>query len=99
MSHLDRAEVQKVAHLARLNLTPEEEIAFTTQLGSILDYFEQLSGLDTEGVAPTTRAIELSNVLRADELQPTVDREAMLQEAPAPEGDFFRVPQILGGED
>ncbi|WP_072621239.1 Asp-tRNA(Asn)/Glu-tRNA(Gln) amidotransferase subunit GatC [Spirulina major] len=99
MAKLDRSDVQKVADLARLRLTEAEEIAFTTQLSSILDYFEQLSNLDTENVEPTTRAIELSNIVRADELQPTVDPEIMLQEAPEPEGEFFRVPQILGGEE
>ncbi|MDB9494279.1 Asp-tRNA(Asn)/Glu-tRNA(Gln) amidotransferase subunit GatC [Spirulina major CS-329] len=98
MAKLDRSDVQKVADLARLRLTEAEEIAFTTQLSSILDYFEQLSNLDTENVEPTTRAIELSNIVRADELQPTVDPAIMLQEAPEPEGEFFRVPQILGGE-
>jgi aspartyl-tRNA(Asn)/glutamyl-tRNA(Gln) amidotransferase subunit C len=99
MAKLDRSDVQKVADLARLRLTDAEEIAFTTQLSSILDYFEQLSNLDTENVEPTTRAIELSNITRPDELQPTVDPETMLQEAPEPEGEFFRVPQILGGEE
>lgn len=99
MAKLDRSDVQKVADLARLRLTDAEEIAFTTQLSSILDYFEQLSNLDTENVKPTTRAIELSNITRADELQTTVDPKTMLQEAPEPEGEFFRVPQILGGEE
>jgi aspartyl-tRNA(Asn)/glutamyl-tRNA(Gln) amidotransferase subunit C len=64
-----------------------------------LQYFEQLSELDTENVEPTTRAIELSNVLRPDTSQVYPHREELLKEAPQPEGDFFRVPQILGGEE
>lgn len=92
---INQEEVQKVAHLARLDLTPSEEKAFAQQLSSILEYFEQLSELDTTDVPPTTRAIELSNVTRQDQLQSTVDREAMLKEAPEQEDDFFRVPQIL----
>ncbi|MCW6037653.1 Asp-tRNA(Asn)/Glu-tRNA(Gln) amidotransferase subunit GatC [Spirulina subsalsa FACHB-351] len=96
---LDREQVHKVAHLARLDLTPEEETAFTQQLSSILDYFEQLEELDTENVHPTTRAIEISNVTRPDTLRTMEDREKMLQEAPEQEGDFFRVPQILSTED
>ena len=93
---IDRPQVHKVALLARLELTPEEEAQFTTQLSSILEYFEQLSELDTENVPPTTRAIEISNITRPDALKPSPDREALLKEAPEQEGDFFRVPQILG---
>ncbi|MFQ3638336.1 MAG: Asp-tRNA(Asn)/Glu-tRNA(Gln) amidotransferase subunit GatC, partial [Cyanobacteriota bacterium] len=63
---LDREQVHKVAHLARLALTPDEEEQFTTQLGSILEYFEQLNELDTRDVPPTTRAIDVSNVVRPD---------------------------------
>ncbi len=96
---INRQQVQKVAHLARLELTSEEEEQFTTQLSSILEYFEQLSELDTEDVAPTTRAIEVSNVIRPDTLQSYRDREALLKEAPEQEGDFFRVPQILSSDE
>ena len=95
---IDREQVHKVALLARLELTPEEEEQFTTQLGSILDYFAQLSELDVTDVQPTTRAIDVSNVTRKDELQPYGEREAMLTNAPDQEGDFFKVPQILSAE-
>ncbi|MEI2581230.1 Asp-tRNA(Asn)/Glu-tRNA(Gln) amidotransferase subunit GatC [Scytonema sp. PRP1] len=95
---IDSEQVRKVAHLARLELTPEEEEKFTTQLGSILDYFEQLSELDVNNVPPTTRAIDVSNVTRADELQPYPNREDILQSAPEQEGDFFKVPKILNEE-
>jgi aspartyl-tRNA(Asn)/glutamyl-tRNA(Gln) amidotransferase subunit C len=99
---IDREQVRKVAHLARLELTPEEEEKFTTQLSDILEYFEQLSELDTDDVQPTARAIDVSNVTRADRLQPYTNREMILDSAPDREstaqGDFFKVPQILGGE-
>ena len=95
---IDRDQVRKVALLARLQLTAEEEDQFTTQLGSILEYFEQLSELDVTDVKPTTRAIDVSNVTRADELQPYSDREAILNNAPDREGEFFKVPQILSTE-
>lgn len=91
----DRDQVRKVSHLARLELTEQEEAQFVSQLSSILDYFQQLSELDTENVPPTTRAIEVSNVERADELQPYPHREALLQSAPEQEGDYFKVPKIL----
>jgi aspartyl-tRNA(Asn)/glutamyl-tRNA(Gln) amidotransferase subunit C len=92
---IDKEQVHKVAHLARLELTPEEEEQFTTQLGSILDYFEQLSELDVTDVPPTTRAIDVSNVTRPDELQPYSDRDQLLESAPDQDGDFFKVPKIL----
>ncbi|MBD2628192.1 MULTISPECIES: Asp-tRNA(Asn)/Glu-tRNA(Gln) amidotransferase subunit GatC [Trichormus] len=95
---IDREQVRKVANLARLELTPDEEEKFTTQLGSILEYVEQLSELDVTDVLPTTRAIDVSNVTREDKLQPYPDREAILSSAPQQEGDFFKVPKILNAE-
>jgi aspartyl-tRNA(Asn)/glutamyl-tRNA(Gln) amidotransferase subunit C len=92
---IDREQVHKVAHLARLELTAEEEEKFTTQLSSILDYFEQLSELDTSTVPPTTRAIDVSNITRLDDLQIFPDREDILSCAPDGDGDFFKVPKIL----
>ena len=95
---IDREQVRKVAHLARLELTPEEEAQFTTQLGSILEYFEQLSELDVSDVQPTTRAIDVSNITREDKLQPYPERESILNSAPEQEGEFFKVPKILNAE-
>jgi len=94
---MDQQQVQHIAHLSRLQLTPEEEVAFTAQLASILNYFQQLNQLDAqlEGVAPTTRAIDVVNITRPDQLTPTPDLEALLSIAPDREGNFFRVPQIL----
>jgi len=99
MPAIDRDQVRKVAHLARLQLTPEEEAAFTTQLSSILEYFEQLSELETDDVPPTTRAVELSNIVRSDTLEPFSECEALLEAAPDRDDDFFRVPQILDSAD
>jgi aspartyl-tRNA(Asn)/glutamyl-tRNA(Gln) amidotransferase subunit C len=92
---IDREQVHKVSVLARLALTPEEEVQFTTQLGSILDYFEQLSELDVTDVEPTTRAIDVSNITRPDDLQPWSDLDAILDNAPDRDGDFFKVPKIM----
>jgi aspartyl-tRNA(Asn)/glutamyl-tRNA(Gln) amidotransferase subunit C len=92
---IDRDEVRKVALLARLAMNETEEAQFTEQIGKILQYVEQLNELDVTNVEPTTRAIDSSNVTRTDELRVYPDREALLAEAPQPEGDFFRVPQIM----
>lgn len=99
MPSIDREQVHKVATLARLDLTVPEEEQMTAQLSNILEYFEQLSELDTGDVPPTTRAIDVSNVTRPDELQPFPDREELLREAPDQDGDFFKVPQILQSEE
>jgi aspartyl-tRNA(Asn)/glutamyl-tRNA(Gln) amidotransferase subunit C len=99
MPIIDREQVRKVANLASLEMAAEEEEQMTAQLSSILEYFQQLSELDTTDVPPTTRAIDVSNVTRPDELQPYPDREALLREAPEQDGDFFKVPQILQAEE
>ena len=96
---IDREEVRKVASLARLNITESEEVAFTTQLNSILEYFDQLSELDTTGVKPTTRAIETSNITRTDTLTPFPAKEDLLKAAPEQQGEFFRVPKIISSEE
>ena len=95
---IDNEQVRKVTHLARLELKPEEEEMLTTQLSSILEYFKQLSELDTELVPPTTRAIDVSNVTREDNLEPFPHREEILSCAPEQDGDFFKVPQIMSEE-
>ena len=96
---IDREQVHKVALLARLELTAQEEEKFTTQLGSILEYVEQLNEVDVSDVSPTTRAIDVSNVTRKDELQPYPEREAILNSAPEQEGEFFKVPKILNSNE
>ena len=96
MSRISAADVRKVAELARLDL-PEEKIAtYTGQLERILDYVAHLEAVDTEGVPPTTHAVAGVNVTRKDVVMPTAVREDLLNEAPQREGDFFRVPKILG---
>lgn len=90
-------DVHKVAKLARLKLTPDEEQQFAGQLGKILDYVDILSEVDTAGVEPMAHAADVSNVFRADEVQPSLDRNIALQNAPKSDGKYFLVPQILEG--
>ena len=95
MSKITADDVRKVAKLARLDL-PEETInTYTGQLERILEYVDQLQAVDTDGVAPTTRAVEVVNVTREDTVVATEVREDLLDQAPQREGDFFRVPKIL----
>lgn len=98
MSRISRADVEHVAQLARVRLTTDELDALTTELGSILDYAAQLSTLDLDGVPPTAHPLPLLNVLRTDELTPSLDRAEVLAQAPAIEDDRFRVPRIMSEE-
>lgn len=95
MGRISADDVRKVAHLARLQLPEDKVKAYTDQLERILDYVAQLETVDTEGVPPTTRAVEVVNVTRSDQVNPTPVRDALLDLAPQREGDFFRVPRIL----
>jgi aspartyl-tRNA(Asn)/glutamyl-tRNA(Gln) amidotransferase subunit C len=92
---LSQEDVHKVALLARLKLTPEEEENYTSQMSSIFDYFEQLSELDLTNIEPTTRAIDVINITRTDEQITYENLEGIYQAAPEQEETFFKVPKIL----
>ncbi len=95
---LTRDDVVHVARLARLALSEEEVEQFTVQLGAVLEHFASVAALDTSGVPPTSHPIPLSNVLRPDEVRPSLERDVVLAMAPAEEDGRFRVPRILGEE-
>jgi len=97
MANLTRADVEHVAHLARLGLTEEELARFEGQLNHILDQYAILTSLDTEHIAPTAQTIELANILRDDVVQPSLPVEDALANAPERSGDHFLVPAIIGG--
>jgi aspartyl-tRNA(Asn)/glutamyl-tRNA(Gln) amidotransferase subunit C len=92
---ITQEDVEHVAELARLELTAAEKEQFIAQLNQILTYMEKLNELDTTGVEPTSHVIPLSNVLREDEVRPSLDREAVLQNAPEESHFFFKVPRII----
>ncbi len=94
---LSTEDVQKVAKLARLKLTPEELNQFAQQLGQILGYIEMLNEVDTDNVQPMAHAADVTNVFRSDEVRPSIDREVALKNAPKSDGKYFLVPQILEG--
>jgi aspartyl-tRNA(Asn)/glutamyl-tRNA(Gln) amidotransferase subunit C len=95
MGRITPDDVRKVAKLARLDLEEAKITTYANQLERILDYVSHLESIDTEGVLPTTRAVEVVNVTRADAVELTEVREELLNLAPQREGDFFRVPRIL----
>ena len=88
-------DVKYVAHLARLNLTPEEEQKFGTQLGQVLGYIEKLREVDVSQVEPTAHAVPLINVTRPDKVCPSISNEDALRNAPAKANGLFLVPKIV----
>ncbi|MDF2927392.1 MAG: glutamyl-tRNA amidotransferase [Paenibacillaceae bacterium] len=88
-------DVEHVADLARLELSEEEKSVYTTQLNAILKYAEQLNGLDTGDVEPTSHAVPLSNVMREDVVKPSLPIEQVMLNAPDEEDGQFKVPAVL----
>jgi aspartyl-tRNA(Asn)/glutamyl-tRNA(Gln) amidotransferase subunit C len=97
MPALTRADVEHVAHLARLGLADDELARLETELNHILDQYAVLASLDTDEIPPTAQTIELANILREDVVTPSLPAARVLANAPATEGEFIVVPAILGG--
>lgn len=92
---IHKTEIEHIAMLARLSLSEEEKDLFGSQLGSILDYMEQLNGLDTEGIEPTSHVLSIQNVMREDIPGASLPRTDALLNAPSRTEQFFRVPKII----
>ena len=92
---LTRDEVLHIAQLARVGLDEADVARFQEQLSEILDHFETLKALDTEGVEPTSYPLPLESVMRADEVAPSLPREEVLANAPLAEDGAFRVRAVL----
>ncbi len=95
MTKITKDEVKKVAHLARLELNENEINNHAEQLEKILEYIRQLEKIDTDDVPCTTRAIEVINVFRQDEMKNSDSKEEILELAPSREDKFFKVPKII----
>jgi aspartyl-tRNA(Asn)/glutamyl-tRNA(Gln) amidotransferase subunit C len=95
-TRISTGEVSHVARLARLSLTADELERFTEQLGAVLEHARDVEALDTAGVPPTAHPLPVANVFRDDVVQPCLDREEVLAQAPDVESHRFRVPRILG---
>ena len=96
---IDKSTVKHVALLSRLSLSEKELEIHSKQLASILSYISKLNELDTKDVQPTSHVLtSLKNVFRKDSLKQSLKTEEALQNAPAKEGDFFKVPQVIEGK-
>jgi len=92
---ITKQEVEHVAHLARLELAEDAIERFAGQIGDILAYVDKLKQVDTEGVAPTSHAISLTNAFREDEVSDQLDRDRSLANAPEKEDGTFLVPRVI----
>jgi aspartyl-tRNA(Asn)/glutamyl-tRNA(Gln) amidotransferase subunit C len=90
-------EVQHIANLARLQLSPEEQARFREQLSTILDYVARLQELDTTGIPPASGSISGKSVLREDQARPGLSLEDLLRNAAQIEKGQFRVPPVFDG--
>ena len=94
---IDKQDVEKVALLSRLEFSESELETFTGQLNSILEYAEMMENLDVADVKPTAHVLPLQNVLRKDEVRPSLDHDLALSNAPEAEDGYFKVPKIVEG--
>ena len=92
---LSRDDVRHIALLARLELSADEEATFTEQLDHILQYFEKLSSLDTQDIEPTAHVVQMEAAYREDVVTNPPGPEELRSNAPARDGDFFKVPKII----
>ena len=92
---LTREQVLHIARLARVGVTEEDVARLQEQLSVILEHFEALRALDTEGVPPTSHPLTLDSVMRPDEIRPSLSTEDVLANAPLTQEDTFRVRAIL----
>jgi aspartyl-tRNA(Asn)/glutamyl-tRNA(Gln) amidotransferase subunit C len=97
-SHLSRADVVHLAHLARLAVTDEELDVFAGQLDDILGAVARVGEVAAADIPPTSHAVPMTNVYRPDVVRPSLPRADVLAGAPAVEDDKFRVPRILTEE-
>lgn len=98
-SGLTRDDVAHLARLARLEVTAEELDTFAQQLDVILTSVSRVGEVAADDVPPTSHAVPMTNVMRPDEVKPSLDRAAVLRAAPAAEDGRFRVPRILDVEE
>ena len=92
---LTREEVLHIAALAKLGMTEEDIHHFGDQLSNILENFEVLTKVDTEGIPPTAQANAVCNVMRDDVIAPSLLQEEVLANAPKRDGEFFRIRPVM----
>ncbi|EPJ47654.1 MAG: aspartyl/glutamyl-tRNA amidotransferase subunit C [Osedax symbiont Rs1] len=92
---LDKSDVDKIAHLARISIDPKDTSEYLNNLTSILDLVDQMQAVDTEGVEPLSHPLDAIQRLRADDVSETNQRELLQSVAPAVEEYLFLVPKVI----
>ena len=92
---LDRQQVRRIAHLARLEISDAEAEHYARELSRILDLVEQMNAVDTTGVAPMAHPTDAGLRLRADAIPETAQRDKFLKLAPATEAGLYLVPKVI----
>ena len=88
-------DIKTVANLSRLRISGDESAEVISQLDKFLTYVENLQSIDTTNIEPTTYALPMQNVFRADVVKPSLDRELAISNAPLAEDGYFKVPRVL----
>ncbi len=92
---IDKATLEKIAHLARLEIDPKDVAKMMEDMSKMVSFVEKLDEVDTEGVEPLTTMSHEINSLREDEVKDQLPKEEVLRNAPQKDQDFFRVPKVL----
>ncbi|MGD0751078.1 MAG: Asp-tRNA(Asn)/Glu-tRNA(Gln) amidotransferase subunit GatC [Anaerolineales bacterium] len=95
---IDADMVKHVAFLVRLGILEEEAQAFSHQFTAIIDYFHLLNEVDTQNVKPACETSSTQNVMRPDELRPSMSRQDFMKNVPHQDGAFVQVPLVFGEE-
>ena len=92
---IEKKDILYVAKLAKLSLSEEEIQALTPQMGEIIEFANNISKLDTDGVVPTNHILEIQNVFRKDEVKASYPREDIIKNAPTKEAGCILVPNVV----
>jgi aspartyl-tRNA(Asn)/glutamyl-tRNA(Gln) amidotransferase subunit C len=92
---ITKEDVEHISWLASIKIEDEEKDEFVEQFNSILEYFHQLDEVDTDGVEPTHRVVDLVNIFREDVARKSLSQEEALKNAPRRENGYFKSPRIV----
>ncbi len=92
---IDQKSIEHIAQLARLRITKEEAVSFGEQLSKVLDHFQKISKIDTEGVEPMVTPSDIEFFSRSDEVKKEFTAEEMVANAPEKAGNLFKVPPVV----
>lgn len=92
---IDKESLEKVAHLARLTINPEEEASLLSSMDSVLSWMEQLNEVNTDGVEPLTHIMDETNIWREDKSINTLSRSEALANAPSKNNTYIMVPKVI----